>query len=839
MKVSSVLKRALEIWWEFKKIIGKGILIAFLAGVIPAFYMIAPSIGYLKQFLVQSTDQQQRLVLALLLFFSLFIAYVLIIFIVSRLMFSIYRTVYESESIFGVIKPIALTPDGGGSIRFSSSFFKLYFLLGLPVYVFSYLFFIFSLLRPQVQGILITEFSRYFLIDAGSTVFNFLIINFFFVLMFLATPYAARGKSIVESIRTALISFNNRMGLVLLTWVSLVFVEIVTWFIFSLALAPSSFASVVFAIKQPGFAADLISAGYTLLMTIPKGILWSFIITCWFLISLFLSDKKVLKVSHDYNVAPKKLGAFKLPLKRVSIIIAIVLAAELILGSLGVAGLTVFETNRLQKISAEQLSIAEIEKVKDEPLLLDKGLISGIELNRYLVKAEVNTSNMSIEMDETLIFINNENVALSELYFNVYAAAYDDYETAPIISTENMNVRTGESGFIPGRTEVTDVRVDGSTVDFNLEGTHLKIMLRESVQPEERLNIQIRLTEVLPKNPERYGYFNEVISLGNWIPLLAVYEDGGWKLDRVVPIGDPFYSESANFEVSIRLPADQVVAATGLLRSVKYDDKNKDKELVFRADGVRDFAVMISRNYNVLSAEAGRTEIYSYYLPDSFAAGENARNIASRAIDFFNSEFGEYPFPEFEVVENLNSFGGMEYPCLVQIGYLTMTFPQTIAYFLPDTMTKVDEYIIVHETSHQWWYSTVGNDQIREPWLDEALAEYSTYLYFRRFYGEEKAVEITNYFNQSVNGTDVQSPVMSGSIYDYRDFNIYSRDIYVEGSQVLLLLEKEMGQKELKGALQEYYSTYMFKVAGIDDFISLCQKHSEKDLSQFFRKYYK
>jgi aminopeptidase N len=80
---------------------------------------------------------------------------------------------------------------------------------------------------------------------------------------------------------------------------------------------------------------------------------------------------------------------------------------------------------------------------------------------------------------------------------------------------------------------------------------------------------------------------------------------------------------------------------------------------------------------------------------------------------------------------------------------------------------------------------------------------------------------------------------MSGSIYDYRDFNNYSRDIYVEGSQVLLLLEKEMGQKELKGALQEYYSTYMFKVAGIDDFISICQKYSEKDLSQFFRKYYK
>jgi hypothetical protein len=833
-----VLKRALEIWWEFKNIIGKGILVALLARVIFAFYMIAPSINYLRQLLVQNTGQQQRLAFALLLFFILFVVYILIIFLISRLMFSIYCTVYGVESKFSVIEPIALAPDGG-SIRFSFNFYKLYFLLGLPVYVFSYLFFIFPLLRPQAQGLLTAEFSRYFIIDTASTIFNFLVVNFFFVLIFLSTPYAARGKSVVESVRTALISFNNRMGIVFLVWVSLLFVEAVTWFIFSLALAPSSFASVVFTIKQPGFAADLISAAYSLLITIPKGILWSFIITCWFLVALFLSDRKVLIVSHDYNVTPKKMGEFKIPLKRVSIIIAFVLAAELVFGFLGGAGLTFFENNRLKKVSAEQLSTAEIERIKDEPLLLDRGLVSEDELNRYLVEVEINTSNMSIEMNETLIYKNNEGTALSEIYFNVFAAAYDGYETAPIISTEDVKLSAGEINFIPGKTKITDVRVDGGAVDFNLEGTHLKIILREPVQPGERMNIKIGLREVLPKNSERYGYFDNVISLGNWIPLLAVYEDGGWKLDRVVPIGDPFYSESANFEVSIRLPADQVVAATGLLQSVKYDKEDTNKELVFRADGVRDFAVMISKDYNVLNTEAGKTEIYSYYLPDKLAAGENARNIALRAINFFSSEFGEYPFPEFEVVENLNSFGGMEYPCLVQIGYLTPAFPQMIAYFLPDALTKVDEYVIVHETSHQWWYNIVGNDQIREPWLDEALAEYSTFLYFRHFYGEEKAVEITNYFNQSVNGMGIQSQIMSGSIYDYRDFDNYSRDIYTEGSQVLLLLEEEMGQKELREALQEYYSTYMFKVARISDFISICKKHSEKDLSQFFRKYYK
>ena len=40
------------------------------------------------------------------------------------------------------------------------------------------------------------------------------------------------------------------------------------------------------------------------------------------------------------------------------------------------------------------------------------------------------------------------------------------------------------------------------------------------------------------------------------------------------------------------------------------------------------------------------------------------------------------------------------------------------------------EYLIAHETAHQWWYSVIGNDEINEPWLDEALTEYSTILYF-------------------------------------------------------------------------------------------------------------
>ena len=64
----------------------------------------------------------------------------------------------------------------------------------------------------------------------------------------------------------------------------------------------------------------------------------------------------------------------------------------------------------------------------------------------------------------------------------------------------------------------------------------------------------------------------------------------------------------------------------------------------------------------------------------------------------------------------------MEYPNLVYIDY--NRFSQSNIIIL--------EYIIAHEIAHQWWYGIIGNDQINSPWIDEALTEYSTILYYRK-----------------------------------------------------------------------------------------------------------
>ena len=79
--------------------------------------------------------------------------------------------------------------------------------------------------------------------------------------------------------------------------------------------------------------------------------------------------------------------------------------------------------------------------------------------------------------------------------------------------------------------------------------------------------------------------------------------------------------------------------------------------------------------------------------------------------------FGDYPYSIYNVVQADFCYGGMEYPNLSIIS---------------NSIENYDEYlnIIVHETAHQWWYNIVGNDEFNEPWLDEALTEFSTVLFY-------------------------------------------------------------------------------------------------------------
>ena len=129
------------------------------------------------------------------------------------------------------------------------------------------------------------------------------------------------------------------------------------------------------------------------------------------------------------------------------------------------------------------------------------------------------------------------------------------------------------------------------------------------------------------------------------------------------------------------------------------------------------------------------------------------------------------------------------------------------------------EYVIAHETAHQWWYSVVGNDEISEPWLDEALTEYSTVLYFENKYGEEmrdKLIKTMEVQSENYKGVDIFR-----SSTEFKNSTEYSLNVYTKGAVLFNEIRKKVGDKIFFETLQEYYNNYMFQNVNKTKFIDI------------------
>ena len=125
------------------------------------------------------------------------------------------------------------------------------------------------------------------------------------------------------------------------------------------------------------------------------------------------------------------------------------------------------------------------------------------------------------------------------------------------------------------------------------------------------------------------------------------------------------------------------------------------------------------------------------------------------------------------------------------------------------------ERITVHETAHQWWYAVVGNDQVVEPWLDEALTDYSTLLYM----GEAKDAAAEEDFYQTYVTllSEIMGPMYNREAYnvtvgspttEFPDNRVYSLVVYTEGTMMLRDVENLVGREKMIEGLSAYYQKY-------------------------------
>lgn len=438
----------------------------------------------------------------------------------------------------------------------------------------------------------------------------------------------------------------------------------------------------------------------------------------------------------------------------------------------------------------------------------------------YIIDAQLDGQVMALTGRETVNYINKEDVPLKEIYFHVYPNAFRDETTAPF-PAEEMG-QAYPDGFSPGYMDILSVRVGDEDVRFSVEDTVMKVTLPHELYPGRKIDIRINFVVKLPPSDGRFGYGRYTVRLANWYPIVSVYDSDGWNLDPYYAIGDPFYSDVSDYTVRFVAPAGYTIASTGTAR---YEQSQGSGLWIIKASDVRDMAIVLSDKFKVKSGEYKGTRVNSYYLGDD-DIGERSLRYAVDAIKYFSETFGRYPYREYDVVAADFYIGGMEYPQLVVID--RMLYNKRNIFTL--------EEVIAHETAHQWWYGVVGNDEVDEPWLDEALTEFSTVMYFENYYGNEVAERFWRAYDTIVKKYDNSHRSVTDSIEKFKDESEYGAIVYEKGAIGLKNIRDQLGEKVFVKGLKEYYRKYKFKNATTQDLIESLNRASGKDISSYFKE---
>ncbi len=442
---------------------------------------------------------------------------------------------------------------------------------------------------------------------------------------------------------------------------------------------------------------------------------------------------------------------------------------------------------------------------------------------RYEITAEYVPENRTLAGTAKVTFENRTDSEISVLKFNLYPNAYrKDALYRPLSKTyEGAAYYAGES-----YGEMVISSVNGSK-NWEVVGEDENILyayLERSLFPGDRVVLDIGFMTKLAQVNHRTGVTPKTVNLGNFYPTLCGIKNGGFYECVYYADGDPFYTDCADFSLSLTLPKEYLAATTG---SIEQERTLESKKVyTASATNVRDFALVLSEKYRVSRLSVGDTELAYYHYADP-SADETLR-LAAEAFAYFQKAFGKYPYPTFALAETGFCLEGMEYPRLAM---------------LSDGLPKEErQRAVVHEVAHQWWGAVVGSDQLVNAWQDEGLAEYSAALFFDAHgkYGFTREQIVTEALKEYRSYYDVYGSVlgrtdtrMTRHLKEFVSEYEYRSTAYDKAVVMLDTLRKSVGEEKFGAALKKYYKANRYRMASAGDFIGSFEK-TGLDVGGFF-----
>lgn len=386
-----------------------------------------------------------------------------------------------------------------------------------------------------------------------------------------------------------------------------------------------------------------------------------------------------------------------------------------------------------------------------------------------------------------------------------------------------------------------------------------RLILRTPIKPGEKTTIKTPFRVKIPNAKiSRLGHVNQDYMITQWYPKPAVYDKNGWHPYPYLTQGE-FYSEFGSFDVSITLPENYFVGATGVLqnegeweRIAEREAATKDgsfdgktppssgvlKTLQYKQDNIHDFAFFASKSFYIETKDfnvADRTiKAMAMYQQANKKIWENKGvDYIVNATQFYSKEVGDYPYDFVTAVDGtIAAGGGMEYPMVTVIGSMGSG--------------KMLDKVIAHEVGHNWFYGILGSDERRYPFMDEGLNSHVESMYMQHFYPDEDLLGNAKvfgldkwkdkdqyYLTYRIKGSWNEDQPMNDPSTAFSEIN-YGLVVYMKSAVAFQHLRGYLGEIEFLKAMHHYYDKWKFKHPAPEDLRAAFEESTGKDLSWFF-----
>ena len=489
----------------------------------------------------------------------------------------------------------------------------------------------------------------------------------------------------------------------------------------------------------------------------------------------------------------------------------------------------------------------------------------------YDIKVALNDQTNTLNAHESLAYTNNFDAQISVLYFHLWPNAYKNNQTA--FAKQQLNSGKTKFYYAPdsdkGYIDSLNFMVNGEKVKWELLTDSIdicRIYLPKPLKKGETINISTPFRVKLPISFSRGGHTEQAYQATQWYPKPAVFNGKKFVYMPYLDQGE-FYSEFGDFHVSITLPKNYVVGATGVLETeseqnfldslatetakiTDFDPKNlafpasdaQTKTIHYYQDNVHDFAWFADKRFHVLhsqiqlpnSKRTVKTQVMFTNLEGNL--WKKGAMYVDSSVYYYSLWNGDYPYTICTALESALSAGaGMEYPTVTVIGEMSNA--------------RSLEIVIAHEVGHNWFYGILGSNERDFGWMDEGINSYYETRYTTQRFGAESPLASiglpanikikakfpanTDAFISNLQCLRLKDQPCQLNSNEMTGIN-YGAIMYKKTAALFFYLADHLGQEKFDAIMQKYYTTWQYKHPQPQDLQAIFETESGEKLNWFF-----